>query len=440
MKAIIICHLSLLILAIFYCQKSPLVIFSLSDNKLQSILTKEKILTPFFFKRKIAQPIVYQKEKHNPSLHSIQTTNFLLQVSNPVAVSLVLKLQKKKKVQTRTYVSTNKGNSFQHSKSQHFIYNLKLRRKNITITFLTYIFLRILKHGKKIKTTDTIADARRAKQKISEKALVNEISRSTEKNEETNENIYTNKTLEIKKDNENKELNVMKKKLKQHYQSQDKLSPLFDNPEQSIDTCYIRLTLLIQQQFHQQKDKMVNNQEKRKSKEENGEKNGKWTNSLDYSLIYGNQTENIELQDIWNDKQKGLKICHIGIRGEAGSGKSVLSQRVVYLWGNGQMLNHQFQYLLHIPLRKIINGFYHINDNCDDQRKDQTIVNELHIPQWDLNDTKCIINSMNGLLLLLGGFDGIANEIQNNTIYNYGCNIALQIKDVIELFMDGLVD
>ncbi|ETN99666.1 NTPase, partial [Reticulomyxa filosa] len=43
------------------------------------------------------------------------------------------------------------------------------------------------------------------------------------------------------------------------------------------------------------------------------------------------------------------------------------------------------------------------------------IMNELHIPQWNLNDTKCIINSMNGLLLLLDGFDEIANEIQINT-------------------------
>ncbi|ETN98147.1 NTPase [Reticulomyxa filosa] len=41
-------------------------------------------------------------------------------------------------------------------------------------------------------------------------------------------------------------------------------------------------------------------------------------------------------------------------------------------------------------------------------------MNELHIPQWNSNDTKCIIHSMNGLLLLLDGFDEIANEIQTN--------------------------
>ncbi|ETO00564.1 NACHT domain-containing protein, partial [Reticulomyxa filosa] len=43
------------------------------------------------------------------------------------------------------------------------------------------------------------------------------------------------------------------------------------------------------------------------------------------------------------------------------------------------------------------------------------IMNELHIPQWNLNDTKCIINSMNELLLLLDRFDEIANKIQTNT-------------------------
>ncbi|ETN97398.1 hypothetical protein RFI_40131 [Reticulomyxa filosa] len=74
----------------------------------------------------------------------------------------------------------------------------------------------------------------------------------------------------------------------------------------------------------------------------------------------------IELQDIWNDKQNESKVRHISIRGEAGSGKNVLSQRIAYLRGNDQLWNHQFQYLLHIPLRKIINIFYHINDNNND--------------------------------------------------------------------------
>ncbi|ETO07933.1 NACHT domain-containing protein [Reticulomyxa filosa] len=105
-------------------------------------------------------------------------------------------------------------------------------------------------------------------------------------------------------------------------------------------------------------------------------------------------------------------------------------QRIVYLWRNHQkwnhqMWNHQFQYLLHIPLRRVINVFHHINDNGGDQKKNESnsdieylwsmIINELHIPQWNSNDTDCIINSMNGLLLLLDGFDEIANEIQTNT-------------------------
>ncbi|ETO09046.1 hypothetical protein RFI_28340, partial [Reticulomyxa filosa] len=187
-------------------------------------------------------------------------------------------------------------------------------------------------------------------------------------NEEKNDNG--------KAQSESEQLNSIKQKLKRYYQSQDKLAPLFDDPEQSINTCYIRLVLLTQQQLQQQKDKMTNNQEKEKSEEDKKytdykEENEKWPNSLDYSLIYGNQTEHIQLQDIWNNKQNESKVRHISIRGEAGSGKSVLSQRIAYLWGNGQMWNHQFQYLLHIPLRIIINAFHHINDNCDDEKKDE---------------------------------------------------------------------
>ncbi|ETO31338.1 hypothetical protein RFI_05781 [Reticulomyxa filosa] len=161
------------------------------------------------------------------------------------------------------------------------------------------------------------------------------------------------KTNNGKTQNENEQLRLAKEKLRRYYQSQDKLVPLFDDPEQSIDTCYTRLALLIQQQFQQQKDRMIDNQEKEKSEEDKKnqdykEENGEWPNSLNCSLTYRNQTKDIELQDIWNDRQKGFKICHISIQGKAESGKSVLSQRIAYLWGNYQMWNHQFQYLLMI--------------------------------------------------------------------------------------------
>ncbi|ETO03041.1 NTPase, partial [Reticulomyxa filosa] len=261
-------------------------------------------------------------------------------------------------------------------------------------------------------------------EKTDEKVPVYETARVKEKNEKIKKRVYANETSEAEKENKDEELDTTKQKLMQHYQSQDKLAPLFDDPEQSIDTCYVRLALLTQQQFQQQKDKMINNQEKEKKKDYK-EENGKWPNSLDYSLIYGNQTENIKLQDIWSDKENESKVRHISIQGEAGSGKSVLSQRIAYLWGNQQMWSHQFQYLLHIPLRNIINPFRHINDNSNDEKKDESnddieylwpmIINALHIPQWNSNDTKCVIHSMNRLLLLLDGFDEIANEIEKNT-------------------------
>ncbi|ETO02469.1 regulator of nonsense transcripts 2, partial [Reticulomyxa filosa] len=52
---------------------------------------------------------------------------------------------------------------------------------------------------------------------------------------------YANETSEAEKEKKNQELDTTKQKLMRHYQSQDKLAPLFDDPEQSIDTCYIRL-------------------------------------------------------------------------------------------------------------------------------------------------------------------------------------------------------
>ncbi|ETO05079.1 hypothetical protein RFI_32317, partial [Reticulomyxa filosa] len=150
--------------------------------------------------------------------------------------------------------------------------------------------------------------------------------RSKQMEEKYPEKTLANETSEVKEvesnKKENEKLDPSKEKLKRHYQSQDKLDPLFDDPKQSIDTY-----------------KMINNQQKRKSEEDekfddykedkkNKEENEKWPKSLDYSLIYGNQTENIELQDIWNDKQNEPKIRQISIRGKAGSGKSMLSQRI----------------------------------------------------------------------------------------------------------------
>ncbi|ETO32528.1 hypothetical protein RFI_04589, partial [Reticulomyxa filosa] len=211
-----------------------------------------------------------------------------------------------------------------------------------------------------------------------------------------------------------------KEKLKRHYRLKDKLAPLFDDPGQSIDNCYIRLALLTQQRFQQQKNEN-DNEEEEEAKYKESET---WTNTLDYSLIYGNKMETLEVQDIWKDKENGLVVRHISICGEAGSGKSVLSQRIAYLWANDQMWNDQFQYLLHIPLRKIANIFDRHYGNDDEKMNDgnedieylwSMIMNELHIPRWNANDTNCVIHSINGLLLLLDGFDEIANEIEKSS-------------------------
>ncbi|ETO14940.1 hypothetical protein RFI_22428, partial [Reticulomyxa filosa] len=145
-------------------------------------------------------------------------------------------------------------------------------------------------------------------------------------------------------------------KLKRYYKSQDKLVPLFDDPEQSIDTCYIRLALLHERQFKKIKEQITN---KKQNKEEDEKE--KWLNSIDYSAMYGNEQETIDVRYVWKIDNEGEKkkeeeeVRHISIRGEAGSGKSVLTQRIAYLWAKNQMWNDMFEWLLHISFRKIVN-------------------------------------------------------------------------------------
>ncbi|ETO17749.1 hypothetical protein RFI_19567, partial [Reticulomyxa filosa] len=92
---------------------------------------------------------------------------------------------------------------------------------------------------------------------------------------------------------------MTKQKLKKYYNSQDKLVPLFDDPPQSIGTCYVRLVLLTRQQFQERKDKISNKQEEKEDSDHKiREENEKWPNTMDYSLIYSKQ-KTIELENIW---------------------------------------------------------------------------------------------------------------------------------------------
>ncbi|ETN98036.1 hypothetical protein RFI_39486, partial [Reticulomyxa filosa] len=96
-----------------------------------------------------------------------------------------------------------------------------------------------------------------------------------------------------------KTADVTKQKLKEYYNSQDKLVPLFDDPPQSIDTCYVRLVLLTRQQFQERKDKLSNKEEEKEySDHKIREEDEKWPNTMDYPLLYDEQ-ETIELENIW---------------------------------------------------------------------------------------------------------------------------------------------
>ncbi|ETO20144.1 hypothetical protein RFI_17077 [Reticulomyxa filosa] len=222
---------------------------------------------------------------------------------------------------------------------------------------------------------------------------------------------HSNEVEKPKKKDYSDTLETTTDKLKDHYKSQDKLVPLFDDLEQLIDTCYIQLALLHEKYFKKIKEQITN------KKQNNEDEKEKWSNSIDHSMIYGSRQEIVDEQDIWKLDKKGEEkeeeieeeeVRHISIRGEAGSGKSVLTQRIAYLWANGEMWNNMFEWLLHIPFRNIVNLF-------DDENKGNTksnwskIMNALNIPGWNTNDTNIVYS--NGGLLVLDGFDEIANDI-----------------------------
>ncbi|ETO01966.1 putative ATP-dependent protease subunit C (ClpC), partial [Reticulomyxa filosa] len=165
--------------------------------------------------------------------------------------------------------------------------------------------------------------------------------------------------------------------------------------------------------FQERKDKISNKQEEKEDSDHKiREEDEKWSNTMDYSLLYDDKKESIELEDIWKrtNEENGLKLRHVSIHGEAGTGKSVLSQRIAYLWANKQMWNDKFQFLLHIPLRKIVDKTTDKNDD-DIEKQWLKIMKELNIPQWNADDTKCVMDEKNELLLVLDGLDEIANEL-----------------------------
>ncbi|ETO14670.1 hypothetical protein RFI_22696, partial [Reticulomyxa filosa] len=92
----------------------------------------------------------------------------------------------------------------------------------------------------------------------------------------------------------------------------------------------------------------------------------------------------------WNETDNELEMYHIGIRGEAGSGKI------------------DFNCYCTLHLKKIA----HIFDNNEKNKNNDQwlkIMNELNIPQWITDDTDIVY--LNNGLLILDEFDEIANEL-----------------------------
>ncbi|ETO00551.1 hypothetical protein RFI_36891, partial [Reticulomyxa filosa] len=227
------------------------------------------------------------------------------------------------------------------------------------------------------------------------------------------------RTINISKKSRSKKLEPTIKKLKEHCKSQNKLASLFDDHNQLIDICYIRLTLLRQRYFPEKSEWTSNNEEDNNEaiEEEKEEKDSEeWLNTLDYFMTYGSGQKTVEFQDFWvedkerekrKENEETVRIRHISIRGKAGS----RTQVIAYLWAKNEM---QFQWLLHIPFGRIAHVFDNDKDSDSDNITNQwlKVMDALNIPKWNSNDTK-IVYSKNGLVIL-NGFDAIASELNQN--------------------------
>ncbi|ETO04446.1 hypothetical protein RFI_32951, partial [Reticulomyxa filosa] len=176
----------------------------------------------------------------------------------------------------------------------------------------------------------------------------------------------------------------MKEKLKQYYQSQDKLAPLFDDPEQSIDTCYIRLAL----------------------------------------------------------KQKESKICHISIRGV----EKVYCPKELHIYGEMYLLHIPLKKLSMLFITLMTSNDQKKDEsNYDIEYLWPIIVNELHIPQWNsgllyfwkvLHSSPPQIIPIHQMMLLmhcLGACNLIQSYLPNFQIFLHHPDIHLCIIDQIKI-------
>ena len=186
--------------------------------------------------------------------------------------------------------------------------------------------------------------------------------------------------------------------LKSYYISWDTLPPLLDDPIQKIENCYIRLAITTESVHNKNKKEAL---EEDKNNEDNNPQK-KWRNTLDYASLY-KVTHPLALEDMWKENLPGSsnkKIRHITITGEAGSGKTTLTQRITYRWAKNSLWNDRFDWILTIPLRRI--------KHMPAKNPWEFVQQALHIPHLPKKYVyRLMANNAAKGLLILDGYDEI---------------------------------
>lgn len=121
-------------------------------------------------------------------------------------------------------------------------------------------------------------------------------------------------------------------------------------------------------------------------------------------------------------KKDRLDSHRILISGEAGAGKTVLTQYIEYKWAMGELWNDKFDYVYQVPLRTLFNdewGKYYYG------RLDQGLLKCLahynltaRKEQEGLDfDQMCWLEHKDRILLLLDGYDEIAHRTDSDDFY-----------------------
>ena len=243
--------------------------------------------------------------------------------------------------------------------------------------------------------------------------------------------VHTKPPLPIKKTN-------LPDLLKTHYKAQNEIPGLLGDKPQPLESCYIHLSMLTEEAHQVKKERFLKkkpnpDEEERKEdgpQEEDSQEDKKpdeereWHKSLDYTILQKVQKP-IKLEELWNvqvqkedqnkeDKKEENKDKveqpsqnkpprHVVVTGEAGTGKSTLSQYIAYQWAQGTLWPDRFEWVLQVPLRKI--------RNLKGQSPHDQIAAALGIPHLQGSDLQHLLQQKGPGLLILDGYDEVAMEV-----------------------------